>query len=325
MTVHQTAIADAPSRDAETAMLFSPFALGAIALRHRVVHAPTTRLRADPDDTPSAMMVDYYGQRASAGGLIITESAHPSYDSRGYEGAPGIYTDAHIAGWRRIADAVHAKGGRLVMQIAHDGRQSHVDLSHGAAPVAPLGRALRRAGLDEKRLGPGLTASRADDRRDRRPRRIVSPGGGTREGGGHGRRRVAQCQRLSGRHLPSGRHQQAHRSIRWIDRKPHALLDRTRRGAGLRLGARPGRCARLAERSMGLHLGQRPGGDLRRLRRAAEPLPARLPARHRASREGCRDDRRRPRSRRFRLPAPNLQGGRSSPPVASTAQGRRRS
>ena len=137
MTVHQTAIADAPSRDAETAMLFSPFALGAIALRHRVVHAPTTRLRADPDDTPSAMMVDYYGQRASAGGLIITESAHPSYDSRGDAGAPGIYTDAHIAGWRRIADAVHAKGGRLVMQIAHDGRQSHVDLSHGAAPVAP--------------------------------------------------------------------------------------------------------------------------------------------------------------------------------------------
>ena len=82
-------------------------------------------------------MVDYYGQRASRGGLIITESAHPSFDSRGYEGAPGIYTPAHVAGWRRIADAVHATGGKLVMQIAHDGRQSHVDLSHGAAPVAP--------------------------------------------------------------------------------------------------------------------------------------------------------------------------------------------
>ena len=137
MTVHQTSIADAPSRDAETATLFSPVTLGAITLRHRVVHAPTTRLRADLDDTPSAMMVDYYDQRASAGGLIITESAHPSDDSRGYEGAPGIYTDAHVAGWKRIADAVHAKGGRLIMQIAHDGRQSHVDLSHGAAPIAP--------------------------------------------------------------------------------------------------------------------------------------------------------------------------------------------
>ena len=68
---------------------------------------------------------------------MITESAHPSFDSRGYEGAPGIYTDAHVAGWRRITDAVHAKGGRIIMQLAHDGRQSHVDLSNGAAPVAP--------------------------------------------------------------------------------------------------------------------------------------------------------------------------------------------
>ena len=121
----------------EAAHLFSSVSIGQIALSHRVVHAPTTRLRADPDETPSRMMVEYYTQRASEGGLLITESAHPSFDSRGYEGAPGIYTDAHVEGWRRIADAVHAKGGRIVMQIAHDGRQSHVDLSNGAAPVAP--------------------------------------------------------------------------------------------------------------------------------------------------------------------------------------------
>jgi N-ethylmaleimide reductase len=125
------------SAQAEVQKLFSPFTLGAIPLSHRVVHAPTTRLRADPDESPSAMMRDYYEQRASAGGLLITESAHPSHDSRGYEGAPGIYTDAHVAGWRRIIDAVHAKGGAIVMQIAHDGRQSHVDLSDGAAPIAP--------------------------------------------------------------------------------------------------------------------------------------------------------------------------------------------
>ena len=137
MTRHAASTDEALRRDAEPALLFSPAAVGQIALRHRVVHAPTTRLRADPDHSPSAMMVDYYGQRASEGGLIITESAHPSYDSRGYEGAPGIYSEAHVAAWKRIADAVHAKGGRLVMQIAHDGRQSHVDLSHGAAPVAP--------------------------------------------------------------------------------------------------------------------------------------------------------------------------------------------
>lgn len=118
-------------------MLFAPIDIGPIHLLHRVVHAPTTRLRADPDHGPSAMMRDYYTQRTSKGGLIITESVHPSYDSRGYEGVPGIYTDAHVAAWQRITDAVHAKGGAIIMQIAHDGRQSHVDLSNGAAPIAP--------------------------------------------------------------------------------------------------------------------------------------------------------------------------------------------
>jgi N-ethylmaleimide reductase len=82
-------------------------------------------------------MVEYYRQRASAGGLLITESAHPSFDSRGYIGAPGIYTDRHVEGWRRVTDAVHAKGGVIVMQIAHDGRQSHVNLSWGRPPIAP--------------------------------------------------------------------------------------------------------------------------------------------------------------------------------------------
>ena len=117
--------------------LFTPVALGSLQLGHRVVHAPTTRLRANPDDSPSAMMLAYYSQRASAGGLIITESVHPSPDSYGYLGAPGIYTHAHVVAWRRITDAIHAEGGLVVMQIAHDGRQSHVDLSNGTAPVAP--------------------------------------------------------------------------------------------------------------------------------------------------------------------------------------------
>lgn len=130
--------ADRPRSDRNAkAMLFAPVKLGALTLSHRVVHAPTTRLRAAPDDSPSAMMGDYYAQRASQGGLLITESAHPSYNSRGYHGAPGIYTDAHVDGWKKVTEAVHAKGGRIIMQIAHDGRQSHVDLSNGAAPVAP--------------------------------------------------------------------------------------------------------------------------------------------------------------------------------------------
>jgi N-ethylmaleimide reductase len=117
--------------------LFSSIRVGELSLSHRVVHAPMTRLRAEEDLTPSAMMVEYYRQRASAGGLLITESAHPSFDSRGYIGAPGIYTDRHVAGWKSVTDAVHARGGLIVIQIAHDGRQSHVDLSWGRSPIAP--------------------------------------------------------------------------------------------------------------------------------------------------------------------------------------------
>jgi N-ethylmaleimide reductase len=117
--------------------LFTPFKLGAIELSHRVVHAPTTRLRALPDQTPSPMMKKYYRQRASEGGLIITESVHPSHDSRGYHGAPSLFNDTHQHAWSELIKGVHAKGGRIVMQIAHDGRQSHSSLSNGASPIAP--------------------------------------------------------------------------------------------------------------------------------------------------------------------------------------------
>jgi len=117
--------------------LFSPMKIGRYSLSHRVVHAPMTRLRSDADDTPSEMMAEYYSQRASEGGLIITESSHVLRSGRGYLGGPGIYEDRHIDGWRRIADAVHAKGGRVFMQLVHDGRQSHVDMTGGTAPAAP--------------------------------------------------------------------------------------------------------------------------------------------------------------------------------------------
>ena len=117
--------------------LFTPFKVGNLALKHRVVHPPLTRLRANPDDSVSEMMIEYYTQRASDGGFMITESVHPSYDSRGYIGAPGIYEDHHIPGWRRVVDAVHAKGGVIFMQLSHDGRQSHSSLSNGNPPIAP--------------------------------------------------------------------------------------------------------------------------------------------------------------------------------------------
>jgi len=117
--------------------LFSPFKLGPLTLQHRVVHPPLTRLRANPDDSVSDIMLDYYTQRATEGGFMITESVHPSLESRGYIGAPGIYEDRHIAGWKKVTDAVHAKGGYIFMQISHDGRQSHVSLSNGKSPIAP--------------------------------------------------------------------------------------------------------------------------------------------------------------------------------------------
>jgi N-ethylmaleimide reductase len=117
--------------------LHNPITVGQLQLAHRVVLAPMTRLRAEPDDSPSDMMIDYYRQRASPGGLLITESAHPSTTSRGYLGAPGLYTDRHVDRWKLIVDAVHDRGGVIVAQIAHDGRQSHVSLSGGELPIAP--------------------------------------------------------------------------------------------------------------------------------------------------------------------------------------------
>jgi N-ethylmaleimide reductase len=118
--------------------LTSPATIGDIALDHRIVMAPLTRMRATvPGDVPGPLMVEYYGQRASKGGLIISEATTISPTARGYLGAPGLYSDEQVAGWRRVTDAVHAKGGRIVAQLWHVGRVSHVDLSNGAAPVAP--------------------------------------------------------------------------------------------------------------------------------------------------------------------------------------------
>nr|WP_315597162.1 alkene reductase [uncultured Cupriavidus sp.] len=117
--------------------LFSAFRLGAIDVRNRVAMAPLTRSRAGMDGVQTPLAVDYYAQRTSAG-LIITEATNISRQGRGYAYTPGIYTDAHVAAWARVTDAVHAAGGRIVMQLWHVGRMSHVSLQEdGAAPVAP--------------------------------------------------------------------------------------------------------------------------------------------------------------------------------------------
>jgi len=114
-----------------------PFAhLFAINLSHRIVQAPLTRLRSEqPGDVPGDLMATHYGQRASKGGLQIAEATHVSVTGRGYLGAPGIYSDEQVAGWRKVTDAVHAKGGKIFLQLWHVGRQSHVDVTGGVAPV----------------------------------------------------------------------------------------------------------------------------------------------------------------------------------------------
>ncbi|WP_091897382.1 alkene reductase [Bradyrhizobium sp. Rc2d] len=118
--------------------LFTPTQIGPYRLSHRIVMAPLTRMRSDPGDIPSDLMVEYYTQRASDGGLIVSEATPVSIRGNGYAGTPGIYSDTQIAGWRRVTDAVHAKGGRIFQQLWHVGRQSHVDLQpNREAPVAP--------------------------------------------------------------------------------------------------------------------------------------------------------------------------------------------
>ena len=116
--------------------LFEPYALGGITLANRIVMAPLTRNRAAAGLVPSEFAAEYYAQRASAG-LSITEATQVSKQAQGYQDTPGLYTSEQIAGWQKVTDAVHAKGGRIFVQLWHVGRVSHVDLLGGDAPVAP--------------------------------------------------------------------------------------------------------------------------------------------------------------------------------------------
>ncbi|MBN3761579.1 alkene reductase [Burkholderia sp. Ac-20365] len=117
--------------------LFSPTSIGAIPVANRIAMAPLTRSRAGMDGVQSALAVEYYRQRASAG-LIVSEATNISQQARGYAFTPGIYTEPQVAAWSAVTQAVHEAGGRIVLQLWHVGRMSHVSLQKdGAAPVAP--------------------------------------------------------------------------------------------------------------------------------------------------------------------------------------------
>src|SRR4051812_31938635 len=118
--------------------------VGSIPVANRVVMAPMTRARASSDGVQTPLAAEYYRQRASAG-LIISESAPISQQGCGSAFSPGIYTDAQVDAWRRVTEAVHGAGGRIVLQLWHAGRFSHVSLQKdGGAPVAPS--AIRASG-----------------------------------------------------------------------------------------------------------------------------------------------------------------------------------
>src|SRR6201992_2822859 len=117
--------------------LFDPYQMGALTLSNRVVMAPLTRNRALAGFVPGPLAVEYYGQRASAG-LLVSEATQVSQQGQGYQDTPGIYSKEQIAGWRKVTDHVHEKGGRIFLQAWHVGRVSHTSLQpDGGAPVAP--------------------------------------------------------------------------------------------------------------------------------------------------------------------------------------------
>jgi N-ethylmaleimide reductase len=118
-------------------LLLSTIQIGSLPLRNRMVMAPLTRSRAGEGDVATPTVAEYYRQRASAG-LIISEGSQISAQGKGYLRTPGIFTDAQVAGWKRVTDAVHAEGGLIFLQLWHVGRLSHPLVQpNGALPVAP--------------------------------------------------------------------------------------------------------------------------------------------------------------------------------------------
>jgi len=122
-------------------MLFKPFVTPSLQLANRIVMAPMTRSRAVEANTPNALMAEYYGQRATAG-LIITEGTSPSPNGLGYARIPGLFNEAHVHGWKPVVDAIHAKGGKVFVQLMHTGRVSHAaNLPPGAEVLGPVSEA----------------------------------------------------------------------------------------------------------------------------------------------------------------------------------------
>ncbi|NEA61626.1 alkene reductase [Streptomyces sp. SID12488] len=152
--------------------LWNPTTVGEISLPHRLAMAPMTRNRSTPGGVPTELNAEYYAQRASHA-LIITEGTQPNADGQGYLLTPGIYSEEHIAGWRKVTDAVHKADGRIIIQLMHAGRMSHPDNTPhhwqpvAPSPVQPAGEMFTATGLQEmpvpRELSTEEVATTVDD------------------------------------------------------------------------------------------------------------------------------------------------------------------
>ena len=275
--------------------LLSPVKLGALSLPNRVVMAPLTRSRAVEGDVPSPLAVEYYRQRAEAG-LIISEASQVSAQAKGYPRTPGIFTDAQVAGWRAITDAVHGRGGRIFLQLWHTGRLSHPSVQpDGGLPVAPS--AIRAEGEIYTATGlqpfvtpraltleeiPGVVADFADGAAN------------AKRAGFDGVEIHAANGYLIDQFLRDGTNQRDGRLWR-PGGEPRPLPEGGGGGGDRRVGRRPGGRAAVADVRQLWDARFRSGDDVRLCRRAARPLWPRLSAWH-AGRTG--------RVRFRRVPAP---------------------
>ncbi|MFZ2322400.1 MAG: alkene reductase [Ignavibacteriaceae bacterium] len=135
-------------------LLFSPYKLGQITLKNRIVMAPMTRSRAI-DNIPNEMMAEYYAQRASAG-LLITEGTSPSPNGLGYSRIPGLFSERQVNGWKKVTDAVHQKGGKIFVQLMHTGRVSHpLNMPENTKIIAPSAIVFKgEVWTDQKQMQP---------------------------------------------------------------------------------------------------------------------------------------------------------------------------
>ncbi len=246
-TVEATALRD---RDAArpasgTEALFTPYRLGDLELKNRLVLSPMTRSRALDGNVPNPLAATYYAQRSSAG-LIITEATQVSPQGVGYIRTPGMHSPAQVAGWQKVTEAVHKAGGRIFAQLWHVGRVSHPDFHNGALPVAPSalpveGEAFTHNGKVKIATPRALELHELPGDRRAVPRR-----GRERQGGRLRRHRTARRQRLPARSIPARRRQPPRRCLRRQPREPRPVPARGHRRGDRGVGSEPGRLQAVA-------------------------------------------------------------------------------